>query len=356
MKVSEGLFRPLEELGIEEIGKQMGVDIHSKKLKLIEHVKLLASYVVLRCGSLRELGENSHLHDSMSTISTSQLSKVNNTRDYTAFVLIFYLLLCHPSNYRRHWRLRRFLGKKILGIDSTTITMRKALRLLVDKYPLREKESKGIKIHVAALLGTLAQPLSAIVTPSNVHDSVMFDELLTDTSLFEVLRELIVVFDKGYTDYERYRKLIEHTIYFVAQLKKNAVYKVLTSVEHGRYTEQAILLDGMRLSMVKYRDERDWTFITNIPVEELSADDIRDIYRLRWMIEIFFRELKQAAKIERLYSRSVNGVMIQVYSTLIAYTLVNMYRIVNNVWTSMTKIAVRLKHMFDLPIDLTDPG
>jgi IS4 transposase len=38
-------------------------------------------------------------------------------------------------------------------------------------------------------------------------------------------------------------------------------------------------------------DGTDWIFITNIPAETLSSDDIREIYRMRWMIDIFFREL-----------------------------------------------------------------
>jgi len=67
--------------------------------------------------------------------------------------------------------------------------------------------------------------------------------------------------------------------------------------------------------------------------------------------------LKQAAKIKHLISKTANGVMIQVYSTLIAYTLINMYRIANNILhLSMEKIAIRLKHAFPKTVDLTDPG
>lgn len=358
MKIGEELFSPLSEIGMDDICKMTGVDIHSKKLKLVEHVKLLVSFVVLQCSGERELIDNSDLYDFLVKISVSQLSKVNNSRDYTAFVLVFYALLCHPSNYRKYWTLRRFLGRKILGIDSTYISLHNMLKLPKGECPLSEKESKGIKIHLAALLGTIVQPLSAIVTPSNVHDSVEFDELLSDVSLFEKLEELILVIDKGYTDYDRYRKLADRGVLFVVQLKKNADYEVLSSVEYENYTEEVIILDGMNLRLVKYRDEREWMFLTNISIAELSGEDIRDIYRLRWMIEIFFRKLKQAAKIKHLISTTTNGVIIQVYSTLIAYTLINMYRITNNIlYLSMEKMAKRLKHEFNNSNDLIiDPG
>ena len=63
MKNCEGLFHPLLEIGMEDICKLTGVDIHSKKLKLIEQVKILASYVVLRCRSSRELTDNLYVYD-----------------------------------------------------------------------------------------------------------------------------------------------------------------------------------------------------------------------------------------------------------------------------------------------------
>jgi len=135
------------------------------------------------------------------------------------------------------------------------------------------------------------------------------------------------------------------------------LYEVLSSVEYKNYTEEVIILDGMNLRLLKYKDEREWMFLTNISTEDLSAEDIRDIYRLRWMIEIFFRKLKHVATIKHLYSTTANGVLIQVYSTLIAYTLINMYRITNNICNvSMEKMAMNLKHTFDKPIDLIDPG
>lgn len=353
MEVSKILFKILDEINIEKIGKETQVDDYSKKLKLAEHVKLLVAYVLLQFTSLGDLCEHADKYEGLIKISKSQMSKINNTRDYTAFAYIFYNLLCHRSCFRKYWRIRRFVGKKILGIDSTTITVGKPLKVSNGQEPLTEKESKGIKIHLAALLGTLVQPISAIVTPSNVHDNVKFDDLLEDVSLFEQLRDLILVFDKGYTDYERYKKLIANGILFVAQLKKNAKYTILSSVDYKNYTEQKILLDGMELRLIRYKDidGKEWLFITNIPIETLPADDIREIYQMRWMIEIFFRELKMSAKIEHLYSKTVNGVMIQIYSTLMAYTVVNIFLIEYDFLITVSKGAEMIRHIFNKPIE-----
>jgi len=354
MKVSEKLFKILEESDVKKIGTETHVDEFSKKLKLIEHVKLLVAYVLLQFESLGDLCEHADKYDELIKISKSQMSKINSTRDYTAFAHVFYNLLCHRSCFRKYWQIRRFVGKKILGIDSTTIAVGKPLEVPNGQEPLGEKESKGIKIHLAALMGALVQPISAIVTPSNFHDDVKFDDLLEDVSLFEHLKDLILVFDKGYTNYDRYRKFVDNGILFVARLKKNAKYTILSSVDYKYCTEEKILLDGMELRLIKYKDAdgTDWIFITNIPAKTLSSDDIRDIYKMRWMIEIFFRELKLSAKIEHLYSKNVNGVMIQIYATLIAFTLVNMLLIEYDFWKSVSKGAEMIRHIFNRPVEI----
>ncbi len=308
---------------------------------------------------MTELCENTEGYDFLPDISKGQLSKVNASRTYIAFVKVFYALLSHRTNFREHWRTRRYLRKKVLGIDSTQITLSKVLNLSPSEVPLLDKEKNGIKIHLAALMGKMVQPLSAIVTPDNVHDSSEFEELLSDVGIFEKLSELILVMDKGYTNYNRYRKLDDRGISFVVQLKKNAKYTVLSSEKHEGYIDHRIRLEknGLKLRMVEYNGEfKKWTFITNISSGELSGHDIREIYRMRWMIEIFFRKLKQVANIEHLISESNNGVIIQVYSTLVAYTLVNIFLIEHDFMRmSMEKLARILRHYIDKPVEKLDP-
>lgn len=354
MKVGKMFFEPLEKCDIEQIGTETSVDVYSKKLKLEEHIKLLVGMILHQFGSLGDLAANADRHTELIKISKSQLSKVNNTRNYAAFVYAFYKLLKHPSNYRRFWRMRYFLEKKIIGIDSTTIKVGTPLKVSDEESPLTEKESKGIKIHLGALLGTLVQPISGIVTPDNVNDGTEFENLLRDIASVERLEDIILVFDKGYTNYKRYNSFIIRGILFVAPLKKNAKFEVLSSIDYKNYTAQMILLDGMKLRLVIYKDVdgKVWRFITNIPLETLTGDDIREIYRMRWMIEIFFRELKGFAKIEHLFSKSINGVMIQIYSTLIAVTLINIFMIKFNILESVSKGAELVRHGFDHPIEI----
>jgi IS4 transposase len=65
-------------------------------------------------------------------------------------------------------------------------------------------------------------------------------------------------------------------------------------------------------------------FLTN--VLDLDALDITEIYRLRWDIEVFFRFLKQELNFSHFVSRSINGIKIMTYMTLIAAMLILLYR------------------------------
>ena len=54
---------------------------------------------------------------------------------------------------------------------------------------------------------------------------------------------------------------------------------------------------------------------------DLDADEIGEIYWLRWKIEIFFKWIKQHIRIKTCYGTSQEAVENQIYLSLIAYCL-----------------------------------
>ena len=71
-----------------------------------------------------------------------------------------------------------------------------------------------------------------------------------------------------------------------------------------------------------YRDPetgKGYVFLTNLP--DLPALAVADLYRQRWQIETFFRWIKQNLKIKTFYGTSENGVLIQIWTAMIAYLL-----------------------------------
>ena len=55
-----------------------------------------------------------------------------------------------------------------------------------------------------------------------------------------------------------------------------------------------------------------------------SAQEIADLYKQRWQIELFFKWVKQNLKVNTFIGRSENAVMIQVLVALITYLLLKL--------------------------------
>lgn len=59
--------------------------------------------------------------------------------------------------------------------------------------------------------------------------------------------------------------------------------------------------------------------ITNLPLEEFPAKEIKKIYSMRWGIETSFRELKYAIGLSCFHSKKVEYIMQEIYARLIIY-------------------------------------
>ncbi len=59
--------------------------------------------------------------------------------------------------------------------------------------------------------------------------------------------------------------------------------------------------------------------ITNLPIEEFPAEEIKKIYAMRWGIETSFRELKYSIGLSCFHSKKVEYIMQEIYARLILY-------------------------------------
>jgi len=193
----------------------IGIDTYSKKFNLLRHLLLLITGII----------NNNDLTDIAykNKISKSQLSKLNNNRSYNIFEKIFYSILnifikAHRYNIYHDYIDRLY---NIIAIDSTFIeTLIKGSGIYQ-----REKRKQGIKIHLIALTN-MKLPLSAIITPANVNDSKIFDDLYNNIKGY-IFDNTILTLDLGYYNLNRFKELKEDNINFISRIKKNANYKVI---------------------------------------------------------------------------------------------------------------------------------
>jgi len=85
--------------------------------------------------------------------------------------------------------------------------------------------------------------------------------------------------------------------------------------------------DARSYRMVNFCDvetKSEFRLVTNLPDDgeaAVSDDKIRDIYCLRWGVELFWKFLKMYLKLDRFISKKLNGITIQLYTSLIAYLI-----------------------------------
>ena len=152
-------------------------------------------------------------------------------------------------------------------------------------------------------------------------------------------KEITVVMDRGYNDYALFMWLTRRGTKFVTRIKENAkttrlkddvIEETDTYGDYGfRFTlEQAKAVCGdTRFRLVQWYDsdnDRWFEFLSND--FDLTAQQIADLYRKRWQIELFFKKLKQNLKIKSFIGTSENAVMTQIWTAAVATLLIEILR------------------------------
>jgi hypothetical protein len=261
-------------------------------------------------------------------------SHANRTRDWHMAEDLFWKVLHHlqrvePSFAKGQMRsgyLRRF-KVAIHAVDSTTI------RLVANcmDWAKHRRRKAAAKCHMNLNLQTML-PRIAVVDTAKFHDSKMAWQVCGVLEDGE-----IVVFDKAYVDFVHLRDLDERGVFWVSRAKNNMQYKVverLSSASHPSVLcEEIIELTGQksakhypkRLRLVKAIVEvngqsKVMTFITNN--FKWSAWSVAELYRARWDIEVFFKELKQTVQLVDFVGYNQNAVQWQIWIALLTHLLV----------------------------------
>jgi len=66
---------------------------------------------------------------------------------------------------------------------------------------------------------------------------------------------------------------------------------------------------------------------TNIPEDIMSNEEIGEAYRQRWAIEVLWKFLKMNLKLDKMMSKNLNGITIQVYVILIVYLILQLLKV-----------------------------
>jgi putative transposase len=134
----------------------------------------------------------------------------------------------------------------------------------------------------------------------------------------------------GFAGLKLIQKLVPDNKYFEWRIKNNWKLELQSK---SRLTKIGSSTDAQAYRMVNFCDVEtkiEFRLVTNLPDDgdaAVSDDEIRDIYRLRWGVELFWKFFKMHLKLDRVISKSLNGITIQLYASLIAYLILQLISI-----------------------------
>jgi Transposase DDE domain/Domain of unknown function (DUF4372) len=283
----------------------------------------------------------------ITSISAAQLSRKNNKLNPE----VLQSILCDLMT-----QLHRLQSPNVARIGPVKVIDSTTIGLCLKKYGWAtfRKTKAGVKLHwrVTFLEPGVVYPDKAIITAAKPADHTQMDVLIDES-------DATYLMDRGYLDYRKYDDYCERGIHFASRLKNNAAVE---EVEERSTPEEAkikrdvkvILGKGNKrmkhaLRMIETTDShgRPVRIITNR--FDLTAEELGEMYRSRWQIEIFFRWVKQNLKFTRFYGEDENAVMNQIWVCLIAYCLLLLMKMETSTKLSLTELMVLLKKLMNKP-------
>jgi len=264
-------------------------------------------------GNLNHLGINR-------APSKSTISYQNKHRIWKLFRDYYYALLDSLGQQAGFKQVKFRIKSKIFLLDASTISLCLSLFDWA-KY----KTTKGaVKMH------TLLDYDGNLPAYVNITDGKTAD----NKGAYDIplLKGSVIVADRFYNDFSLLNIWDSNQVYFVVRHKENIQYKKIKENELPDDRYEQILIDEIieltgvqsrkkypgKLRRVAIWDDENQQVIEVITNQmSWTANTISELYKSRWQIEIFFREIKQLLHIRSFIGTSQNAVMIQIWTALI---------------------------------------
>jgi hypothetical protein len=272
-----------------------------------------------------EQHQSKWFHIGLQNIKRSTISDANNRISYEVYESLFYAMLkkCHPLNQHTTFKFKN----PLYAIDSSVID----LCLSVFDWAKFRRAKGGIKLHCQFDLKTQIPAFNVI---TSARDS---DVKVVKETAFPLIPDSIVTFDRAYVDFSLFKSYQDKGVFFVTRSKENLRFEFLGQLDipkkKGLQFDHVVQIKNPKqrkkfpgkLRLIGYYDHeknKTYTFLTNN--FKLAAITIARIYKARWMIELFFKWIKQNLKIKSFLGTSKNAVLSQIWVAMI-YTLLLAY-------------------------------
>jgi hypothetical protein len=286
----------------------------------------------------------------------STLSDANLKRSSEVFDFIYHGLLKQYKHIISDSRIKEAIRKQVKIFDSTTISLFQEIMKCVGRKPKSGKSKGGVKAHTV-INADEKLPTLVWYTPASTSYHVLLSKLKLDP-------DTIYVFDKGYNDYHAFSRFSDSKTGFVTRQKDNASYEELgefdipDEIHSGVIKDEKIQVEvklkngkkkKLKLRRIAFWDDvnkRLFIYITNL--FDIRADLIAALYKIRWQIELLYKQLKQNFPLRYFLGDNENAIRIQIWCALIANLLFTVIqKIVKRKWAFSNIVSFCRLHLFN---------
>ena len=340
---------------LPKLARETGVDKKARTFSPWSHVISLLYAQLTHAIGLNDVCDSLHVHRGMLVTlrgatppSRNTLSHANKERDASLAEKLFWSVLGHLQSLQpgfargnRGKGVARRFRRVIHVVDSTTIEL---VARCMDWAKHRRRKAAA-KCHLRLDLHSFL-PRFAIIDTARENDARRSREVCAGIRAGE-----IVVFDKAYLDFGHLFELFERGVFWVTRAKENMAAEVVeTRPCTGRILRDEIICLKNTAAFAHYPEfmrritalvevdgyEKEMVFLTNNL--EWSPASVADLYRCRWSIEVFFKQIKQTLQLADFLGHSANAVRWQVWTALLVYVLLRFLAFINDWSHSFTRI------------------
>lgn len=260
--------------------------------------------------------------------------------------------------------VNRTLTLKMKWIEDILIQDSSIVRLsaaLMKEYPAVRSRKNAAGLKVSMLVSAVASsPQKVTIHGERLHE-------IKTLKIGPWVKNKLLLIDLGFYKFQMFARIKENGGYFLSRLKKDSNPLILSTLR--TYRGNSIELDGKRWKEIRDKIKREvldaevevtfsrraykgkrsrdtipfrlvaiynqeakryHVYITNIPQSALSAEDVAELYRVRWDIEMIFKELKSKYSLDAITSANPNVVegliWVGILTLLVSRRLFNVLR------------------------------
>jgi len=370
------IISKLDRIKFAKLVKVRQTDKHQKGYTSWSQLVAMLFCQFAKSSSLRDIsnglrsatGNLNHMGVSMAP-SKSTIGYQNKNRDWELFRDYYYELLKSLGQQAGFKQVKFKIKSKIFLLDSTTI----GLCLNIFDWAKYKTTKGAVKIH------TMLDFDGNLPAYINITDGKTAD----NKGAYDIplLKNSVIVADRFYNDFSLLNVWDSSGVFFVVRHKDNIQYTIikennLPENKHPHLLKDEIIELKNKSSKQKYpkrlRRVAIWDDINKQVIELITnqlkwcANTIAELYKSRWQVEIFFRDIKQLLNIKSFIGTSHNAVMIQIWTALITILVLKALKAMAKYgWNLSNLVAfirlnlfvkIDLQHWLNNPFNETDVG